>query len=216
MTRRSRTTTASFSSDDPTTVVTLPAESVQIPTTLGDGKPLPKLIVFDLDYTLWPFWVDTHPDPPLKKSKDGGLTVGDAHGGKYGFYNEVAGVLTAIRSRGIKIGCASRTCTPDLAHQMLSMLHLPVEGSSQTAISLFDYKEMYPGSKTSHFQRIQKKSGIPYEEMLFFDDESRNGNVETLGVTFQLVRDGVTKSEVDKGIEKWRKKNDRTQKQREG
>lgn len=215
MTRRSRTSAASFSEEDPTTVVTLPAESIQAPKTLYDGLPLPKVMVFDLDYTLWPFWVDTHPSPPLKKSTDGGLTVRDGYGGRYGFYNEVAGILTAVKGRGIKLGCASRTCTPDLAREMLSMLRIPSEGSSQTALSLFDYLEMYSGSKTSHFQRIQKKSGIPYEEMLFFDDEARNRNVEDLGVAFQLVRDGVTNVEVDKGIENWRKKNNRLQ-HREG
>lgn len=44
--------------------------------------------------------------------------------------------------------------------------------------------------------------------MLFFDDEARNRNVETeLGVTFCLVRDGVTRDEVDKGVWAWRRRN---------
>lgn len=44
--------------------------------------------------------------------------------------------------------------------------------------------------------------------MLFFDDEARNRNVETeLGVTFHLVRDGMTMNEVDKGVKAWRKRN---------
>lgn len=96
------------------------------------------------------------------------------------------------------------------------MLRIPSDGSSQPALSLLDYLEMYPGSKTKHLQRIQKSSDMPYDEMLFFDDESRNRNVEDLGVTFQLVRDGVTRDEVDKGIENWRKKNNNRLKHREG
>ena len=101
---------------------------------------------------------------------------------------------------------------------MLSLLRVPNQeatSSSATALSMFDYLEMYPGSKTNHFKKIQKSSGVPYEEMLFFDDESRNRNVEDLGVVMQLVRDGVTRSEVDKGVQRWREKNGRT-KHREG
>ena len=45
--------------------------------------------------------------------------------------------------------------------------------------------------------------------MLFFDDEARNRNVETLGVVMCLVTDGVSKGEVDRGIREWRRRNGR-------
>jgi magnesium-dependent phosphatase 1 len=47
--------------------------------------------------------------------------------------------------------------------------------------------EIYPGNKITHFNKLQKATGLRYEEMLFFDDESRNKNVETLGVHMHLV-----------------------------
>ena len=177
----------------------------------------------------WPFWVDTHVDAPLKKpqpgSKDAGYAVRDAHNSSFGFYNEVASILSCVRAANIPLGVASRTCTPDLARQMLTYLHIPPSSgaestSSPSAVSLFDYLEMYPGSKTNHFKSIQKKSGVRYEEMLFFDDESRNRNVEDLGVTMQLVESGVTRAAVDKGVRRWRERNGRSRraeaKEREG
>lgn len=47
--------------------------------------------------------------------------------------------------------------------------------------------------------------------MLFFDDESRNKNVEVLGVVMQLVRDGVSMDVIDKGVQSWRKRHRKVQ-----
>jgi len=71
---------------------------------------------------------------------------------------------------------------------------------------MFDHMEIYPGSKTTHFNRLQRATNVSYEEMLFFDDEARNRNVETLGVTMYLVRDGVDREEIDRGVKEWRKR----------
>lgn len=155
----------------------------------------------------------------------------DRTGDTYTFYPEVPSILYEAKRRNILLGLASRTHTPDLANQTLRAINVPVpeqylkeqaEGQEapQKAISFFAFREIYPGAKTRHFKQIQAstktmarkegnlpREGIAFEDMLFFDDESRNRDVEReLGVTFYLVRDGVTRDEIDKGVWEWRKR----------
>jgi len=180
------------------------------------------MVVFDLDYTLWPFWVDTHVTPPLKAAQGNNTAAVDRLGEHYSFYGDIAHILHTLPQAGIKLAVASRTSTPELARDMLKILHVtppvqPLEEGEKNnkrkdkvrrALDYFDGGlEVYPTSKTMHMEALQKKNGgLAFSDMLFFDDEARNRDVETLGVTMWLVRDGITWEEIDRGVKEWRRR----------
>jgi magnesium-dependent phosphatase 1 len=95
--------------------------------------------------------------------------------------------------------------------QMLKLLQISnADGTERAkAIDFFPHYQIYPGDKRTHMQRLNKATGIAYEDFLFFDDESRNRNVESLGVTFWFIRDGITKDEIDNGVSEWRARRSR-------
>ncbi|XP_072765327.1 magnesium-dependent phosphatase 1 [Anoplolepis gracilipes] len=155
----------------------------------------PKVIVFDLDYTLWPFWVDTHVTPPFRKGTQN--KVVDAHGHTIKYYIDVPDVLKILSEEGYELGIASRTSEIKGAKQLLDLFDWK---------KYFKYIEIFPGSKVTHFLNIQKSSQVDYKDMLFFDDETRNiTEVGKLGVHATLVRDGVTNHVIKNALQSFSK-----------
>lgn len=139
--------------------------------------------------------------------------VRDSYGDSWRFYDHVPGILHGLQQKGVTIAAASRTYAPELAREMLSLLKFDTSSltdgkANVRGIDFFDEMEIYPGSKTTHFLSLQKKTGVDYKDMLFFDDEARNRNVEReLGVLMILVPDGTNNEVFDRGVREWRKRN---------
>ena len=65
-----------------------------------------------------------------------------------------------------------------------------------------DLVEIFPGTKRKHFEALRNKSGVPFSQMLFFDNERINvEEVGQLGVTSIYCPGGMSQGAWEKG---WR------------
>lgn len=152
---------------------------------------MPRLVVFDLDFTLWNtggLWIDCTQWPFIEENG----VIRDAAGRRFALYPEVMGILDDLEEGGMELALASRTSQPEWACWVLDRWGIR---------DRFHHEEIYPGSKVAHFRSLQKKSGFDYSEMLFFDDEDRNIiEVGKLGVQAVLVENGLTREKLDTAL----------------
>ncbi|KAH7865013.1 hypothetical protein Vadar_001175 [Vaccinium darrowii] len=144
---------------------------------MGLFQVLPRLVVFDLDYTLWPFYCECRSKREMPS-----------------LYPHAKGILYALKDKGIDVAIASRSPTADIAKTFLDKLDIR---------SMFVAQEIFSSwtHKTEHFQRIHRRTGVPYNSMLFFDDEDRNIEpVAKMGVTSILVGNGVNLGAFRQGL----------------
>lgn len=151
----------------------------------------PALIVLDLDFTLWPFRVDKHAKSPFSTSRKGNVT--DTRGKVFRTFPEVPQLLRALKNNGYNLAAASRIEDIPGAYQLLHLFDIT---------QYFQYKEIYPGTKTVHFNHLHAKTGIRFEHMIFFDDDRRNvRDVSRLGVVVsQVPQGGLTCCVLNEGL----------------
>lgn len=119
--------------------------------------------VFDLDYTLWPFWADTHVSPPFRKRADGSLV--DASGRTVELCRDARLILERLKIRGVPCFAVSRTDTPNAARELLRLFDLR---------GFFEDVFFDRGTKTTSLRRIAERCGCALSDVVLFDDEHRN------------------------------------------
>ncbi|KAH9697295.1 magnesium-dependent phosphatase 1 [Citrus sinensis] len=79
-------------------------EAMQI---IGMFQVVPRLVVFDLDYTLWPFYCECRSKREMPS-----------------LYPHAKGILHALKDKGIDVAVASRSPSPDIANTFLEKLNI--------------------------------------------------------------------------------------------
>ncbi|CAF0916559.1 unnamed protein product [Brachionus calyciflorus] len=139
-------------------------------------KKKPKIIVFDLDYTLWPYYVDCHASPPIIKTNEkttyGAQKIIDSSGLQMNGFKDVNKILYTLKNYCLNeqnneyLAIASRSTTRDLALETIEALGWT---------KYFSSFQIYPSSKTIHMRKIIEELQMnDYESILFFDDEYHN------------------------------------------
>eukprot|EP01041_Mallomonas_annulata_P005414 gene5414-10839_t len=171
---------------------------------LIQGSRLPKLVVFDLDFTLWKPELYQLSGSPFRRDKTGRIL--DKRGTEILLFPGVDNIIRQIKSWGndTKIGIASRTDEPEWAAEVLSLMEI----DNVPLRNYFDFQEIYPGSKITHFHRLNTVSGIPFNKMIFFDDWDLNCNeVSRLGVVCIECPAGLNTSIFELGLQRWKVEN---------
>ena len=146
----------------------------------SDAK-LPKLVVFDLDNTLWTpeLYTLRHLSNYANAGPPGPVAEHDVWllDGAVSILYELA-TCARWRAAGTRVAVASRTNKGNWARSLLQNFQITPEGG--TLIELIRFQEIYTGDKDRHFEALHEKSGVPFEDMLFFDDAAggRFGNCE--------------------------------------
>nr|XP_018899279.1 PREDICTED: magnesium-dependent phosphatase 1-like isoform X2 [Bemisia tabaci] len=151
----------------------------------------PKLIIFETDHLLWPFWVDyTNVIPPFKKDEHGNVT--DQRGLVLKPYPDVPLILKKLKEANHTLAVAARADYREATETLLRYFDLR---------QFFKYVVIQSCSKRFHFEDLKEQSGVELGDMLFFDPEARNIlTAQRVGIPSILCSHGMNLKALDKGL----------------
>jgi magnesium-dependent phosphatase 1 len=176
------------------------------------GRAKKPLLVFDCDYTLWPFDCGKEVQPPFK-NYGGSYRIVDKDYNPANPYPEVISVFEYIYDHGIQFAIASRNPAADWIKQLLQKIKVRnTTVWDMIPVGCFHaYSSGLTKAKSLHFSRIAEATGVKYTDMIFFDDKIENINVAAdTGVIGVLIeRGGLTMEAFRLGYNYWlRREND--------
>lgn len=174
----------------------------------ADLTTKPSLIVFDLDGCLWSpemyelLWEGRGAGSPFTPIGENQMQSNS--GTVVQLLGDVAHVLEELHSnpkwKDTHVGISSRTDEPTWAKELLQKFQLPESKVPLQTVFRGPIEISYD-SKTSHFERISKSTGVPFEEILFFDNEFGNcKSVSRQGVSVCHCPDGVTRDAFNRAV----------------
>ena len=163
-------------------------------------KRKPDLIVFDLDYTLWPLHVDYDIELPLRK--ESGIVI-DANGNEIEPFEDIEEILVTLKDKCLipgqqHLAVASKAQCSDKALALIETLGWK---------KYFSSFQIYSEPKTNHLKTLRDEFKLDnFNQILFFDDHPANIKaVNVLGViTHKIDRSiGLNVNEFQKGLDRF-------------
>lgn len=171
---------------------------------LPAGARRPGLVVFDLDDTVWFPEMYMLAGPPFSKDKNSGA-VRDAAGEEVRVYPAVRAALLLMHDdpawAGTRVAVASRTHQKSWAEKCMKLLEMRPGLTLQDCVQ---YNEIFPACKKQHFANLRSMSGVPYDDMVFLDNEFGNiRDVGQLGVTAIYTPGGMSAKHWEEALKQY-------------
>jgi len=184
-----------------------------------------QIVVFDLDYTIWQpemYQIDGPPKlisfdefqgkqkrksraaprqiPPGSTTIHKNKVAVDRRGTPITVFDGASHALSEINRlkkerMDLQVAISSRTDEPGWAYQLMKWL---VAADGTPLSKCFDQNliEISYADKSRHFESLNRKTGIPFENMVFFDNEYWNiQSVGQLGVKCYHTPNGMTRDD---------------------